>query len=100
MADTAKTTEVTEATKAPETSTNDTQEQEKKASEKKATKKDEGKDTAKTTEVKKVYKFTSQNKYLTVGAVGIQFTNGTAQTDNIEVAKVLAKIDGVSLVEE
>lgn len=49
---------------------------------------------------KKVYHFTSENPYLTVSAVGVYFSNGKASTDNLAVAKELAKIDGVQLVEE
>ena len=49
---------------------------------------------------KKVYKFISQNKYLTCTALGVQFMNGKAETDNLEIAKELAKLSGVTLVEE
>lgn len=52
----------------------------------------------KTTE--KVYKFKSQNKFLTVSAVGVQFIEGLATTTNLEVAKYLATLDGVEKVEE
>lgn len=52
----------------------------------------------KTTE--KAYKFTSQNKFLTVSAVGVQFIEGVATTTNLEVAKYLATLDGVEKVEE
>lgn len=48
----------------------------------------------------KVYNFTSDNKFLTCSALGIQFMNGKASTTNLEVAKALAKIDGVKLVED
>lgn len=48
----------------------------------------------------KVYKFTSDNKFLTCSALGVQFMGGKASTTNLEVAKALAKIDGVKLVEE
>ena len=48
----------------------------------------------------KVYKFTSGNKYLTVAHLGIQFRDGKAETTNLEVAKALAKVGGVELVEE
>lgn len=49
---------------------------------------------------KKVYKFKSSNKYLTVADYGIQFIKGEATTSNIEAAKALAKIDGVELIED
>lgn len=48
----------------------------------------------------KVYRFTSKKKFLTCAGLGIQFVNGKASTNNLEVAKALAKIDGVELVEE
>lgn len=48
----------------------------------------------------KVYKFKSVNKFLTCSALKVQFINGEATTDNLAVAKALAKIDGVELVEE
>ena len=47
-----------------------------------------------------VYKFVSQNKYLTCTALGIQFMNGKAETTDLAVAKELAKISGVQRVEE
>lgn len=53
--------------------------------------------TAKTS---KVYKFVSQNKFLTCTALNIQFMDGKAETKDLAVAKELAKIDGVQLVEE
>ena len=49
---------------------------------------------------KKVYKFTSDNKYLSCFALGIQFIDGKASTDSLAVAKELVKIKGVELVEE
>lgn len=49
---------------------------------------------------KKVYHFTSENPYLTVSAVGVYFSNGKASTDNLAVAKYLAGLEGVELVEE
>lgn len=49
---------------------------------------------------KKVYKFVSSNKFLTCTALGIQFMDGKAQTDNLEIAKELAKLSGVTLVED
>lgn len=48
----------------------------------------------------KTYKFKSQNKFLTVSAVGVQFIDGVATTTNLEVAKYLATLDGVEKVEE
>lgn len=48
----------------------------------------------------KVYKFVSDNKFLTCSSVGVQFINGKAETSNLEVAKVLATISGVTLVED
>lgn len=49
---------------------------------------------------KKAYHFTSENPYLTVSAVGVYFSDGKASTDNLAVAKYLAGLDGVELVEE
>jgi hypothetical protein len=61
----------------------------------------ENKKAGKNTEgAKKVYKFTSENKYLSCFALGIQFVNGVATTDNLAVAKELVKIKGVELIEE
>lgn len=54
----------------------------------------------KTTTKEKVYKFTSQNKFLTCTALGVQFMNGKAETKDLAVAKELAKISGVQMVEE
>ena len=55
----------------------------------------------KTKETKaKVYTFKSVNKYLTCAHLGVQFIDGKATTENLEVAKALAKIEGVELVEE
>lgn len=48
----------------------------------------------------KVYKFKSTNKFLTVVPVKVQFINGKAETSNVEVAKYLANLDGVELVED
>lgn len=48
----------------------------------------------------KVYKFISENKYLTCTSLGIQFDNGVAVTTNLAVAKALSKLDGVKRVEE
>ena len=47
-----------------------------------------------------MYHFTSENPYLTVSAVGVYFSNGKASTDNLTVAKYLAGLEGVELVEE
>ena len=48
----------------------------------------------------KVYKFTSENKYLTCVNLGVQFIDGYASTTNLAVARALTKIEGVSLVED
>lgn len=48
----------------------------------------------------KVYKFTSVNPYLTVANLGIQFREGKAETSNLNVARALAKVGGVELVED
>ena len=48
----------------------------------------------------KVYKFVSDNKFLTCSSVGVQFINGKAETYSLEVAKVLATLSGVTLVED
>ena len=48
----------------------------------------------------KVYQFKSENPYLTVTHLGIQFREGKASTTNLEIAKALAKVGGVELVEE
>lgn len=87
MAEQAK---ATEGAKAPETTT------EGKAT----TKTTEKKANAKATEGAKVYRFKSANKFLSCVGLGVQFMDGTASTTKLEVAKELAKIDGVELVEE
>ena len=56
------------------------------------------KETKGTTE--KVYTFKSEDKFLSCVALGVQFINGTASTTKLEVARALAKIDGVTLVED
>ena len=56
------------------------------------------KETKSTTE--KVYKFKSADKFLSCVALGVQFIDGTASTTNLAVARALAKIDGVTLVED
>lgn len=48
----------------------------------------------------KAYKFKSENPYLTVAFLGVQFREGKYQTTNLEVAKALAKVGGVELIEE
>ena len=48
----------------------------------------------------KVYTFKSNNKFLTCAGLGVQFINGIATTDKLEVARALAKIEGVEQVEE
>ena len=48
----------------------------------------------------KVYKFTSTNPYLTVANLGIQFRQGKAETSNLDIARALARVGGVELVEE
>ena len=88
MSDTVK----TEGAKASEENKEITPATEKKETAKKAT-------TVKT-EGAKAYKFKSANKFLTCTALGVQFIDGKATTDNLEVAKALAKIDGVELIEE
>lgn len=55
---------------------------------------------AKKAEGAKVYHFTSENKFLTCAGLGVQFMDGKASTTNLEVARALAIIDGVKLVEE
>ena len=62
--------------------------------------KQEATETPAVEEVKQVYKFKSTNPYLTVGNLGIQFRNGVATTSNLEIAKALAKVGGVELVED
>lgn len=49
---------------------------------------------------KTVYKFISENKFLTCVGLGIQFVDGKAETDNLEIAKALCKISGVTRVED
>ena len=59
---------------------------------------EKAKETKGTTE--KVYHFNSANKFLSGVALGVQFIDGKASTTNLEVARALAKIDGVTLVED
>lgn len=51
-------------------------------------------------EESKVYNFVSANKYLTVSSLGVQFVKGKATVTDLEVAKALATLDGVTLVED
>ena len=51
-------------------------------------------------ETVKVYKFKSADPYLTVAGLGIQFRGGKYETSNLNLAKALAKVGGVELVEE
>lgn len=60
----------------------------------------ETKTAGKNTEGAKVYRFTSQDPFLSCFALGIQFIDGKASTSNLEVAKALVKIKGVELIEE
>ena len=48
----------------------------------------------------KVYKFKSENPFLSVVSLGVQFINGNASTKDLAVARALARIDGVTLVED
>lgn len=64
------------------------------------TQKEEKAKATTTAKAEKVYKFTSKNKYLTCSAVGVQFIDGKAETKSLEAAKVLATLDGVTLIEE
>lgn len=48
----------------------------------------------------KTYSFVSANKYLTVASLGVQFIKGKATVTDLAVAKALATIDGVTLVED
>ena len=48
----------------------------------------------------KVYKFKSATKFLSCASLGVQFIDGNASTTNLAVARALAKIDGVTLVED
>lgn len=64
------------------------------------TQKEEKAKATTTAKAEKVYKFTSENKFLTCSAVGVQFIDGKAETKSLEVAKVLVTLDGVKLIEE
>lgn len=68
------------------------------AKETKAKTESKAKETKPTTE--KVYAFKSENKYLSCASLGVQFIDGTFSTTNLAVARALAKIDGVTLIEE
>ena len=48
----------------------------------------------------KVYRFKAENPYLTVANLGVQFRGGFAETSNVYVARALAKVGGVELVED
>lgn len=48
----------------------------------------------------KVYNFTSENKFLTVTSLGVQFIDGKASTTDLAVARALATIDGVEHIED
>lgn len=48
----------------------------------------------------KVYKFTSESKFLSISFLGVQFINSYYETTNLSVARELAKVYGVSLIEE
>lgn len=60
----------------------------------------ETKAETKATITKKKYNFVSANKYLTVSSLGVQFVNGKATVTDVEVARALATLDGVTLVED
>ena len=47
-----------------------------------------------------VYKFTSTNKWLSCVALGVQFIDGYASTTDLAVARALAKIEGVTRIED
>ena len=47
----------------------------------------------------KVYKFKSVNPYLTVANLGVQFRDGKAETTSLNVARALAKVGGVELID-
>lgn len=48
----------------------------------------------------KVYVFKSKNPYLSCADLGVQFIDGKATTTKLEVARALAKVYGVELVED
>lgn len=58
------------------------------------------KKTAPAKEAKKVYTFKAENPFLSCASLGVQFVDGKATTDDLSVARALATIDGVELVEE
>lgn len=60
----------------------------------------ETKTETKATTKAKAYNFVSANKYLTVSSLGVQFVNGKATVTDVEVARALATLDGVTLVED
>lgn len=94
MAESTKTTEGA-TTEAPETKAT-----EKTAEKATGAKKGSSKTTEGATTGGKVYNFTATNKYLSCVALGVQFVDGKATTDKLEIAKELVKLDGVNLVED
>lgn len=48
----------------------------------------------------KVYNFISENKFLTVTSLGVQFIDGKASVTDLAVARALATIDGVQHIED
>lgn len=56
-------------------------------------------ETAQEAAEKRVYKLTSENKFLTVSALGVQFMKGSYETTDPATAKALLTIEGVDLVE-
>ena len=54
---------------------------------------------AKKVATEKVYNFKSANPFLSCAGLGVQFVNGKASTTNVAVARALAQIDGVELIE-
>lgn len=51
-------------------------------------------------EAKKVYTFKAENPFLSCASLGVQFVNGVATTEDLAVARALATIDGVELVDD
>lgn len=48
----------------------------------------------------KSYTFRSENPFLTVSSLKVQFMNGKATVTDVAVARALATIDGVELAED
>lgn len=48
----------------------------------------------------KSFTFVSENPYLSVTSLGVQFVGGKATVTDVAVARALATIDGVTLVEK